>query len=321
MLLDGRIFVVFYVIRRVLQTVPVLIGVTFLVFIMLHLVPGDPVKAMFRQVGDSQSIPEETIEAMRRKLGLDQPLYVQYWRFLTRAVQGDLGESISRQRSVKELIASELPFTVELAVASLIFAVILGVSLGIVSALNQGEWLDAMTMITATFGVSMPSFWFGLIAIYVFAVRLGWLPTSGQGGLPYLVLPAATLGLYSAAVIARLTRSSLLEVLGDDYIRTARAKGLRERTVVLRHGMRNSLIPVVTVVGIRFGALLGGTIVTETVFARRGIGSLMIAALNGRDFPLAQGLVLLVAVTYSMTNLMVDLLYGVLDPRIRYGQT
>lgn len=307
-----------YAAKRIIQAIPVAIGVTLMVFLMLHLVPGDPVKAMFRQVGDVQDIPEETVVAIRKRLGLDQPLPVQYWRFLSRAAHGDLGDSISRERTVSQLIRSELPFTVELAIASLVFSIVVGLTLGIVAALNRGSWLDTLTMVGATVGVSMPNFWFGLLAILVFSVTLGWLPTSGQGGLKYLVLPAVTLGLSSAAVIARLTRSSLLETLGEDYIRTARAKGLRERTVMYRHALRNALIPVVTIIGIRFGALLGGSVVTEAVFARRGIGSLAITAITGKDFPLAQGIVLLAAVAYIAANLLVDLLYAVLDPRIRY---
>lgn len=307
-----------YIIKRVLSTIPVLIGVTLMVFLMLHLVPGDPVRAMFRQVGEAEEIPEETVQAIRRKLGLDQPLYIQYVRFLSRVMRGDLGDSITRGRTVGQLIASELPFTIRLGMASMTFSIIMGISLGILSALNRGKWLDALTMITATIGVSMPNFWFGLLVILIFAVHLGWLPSSGQEGLRYLVLPTLTLGLSEAAVLARLTRSSLLETLGEDYIRTARAKGLRERLVVWRHALRNSLIPVVTVIGIRFGSLIGGSVVTETVFARRGIGSLIIAAIGGKDFPLAQGLVLMSAAAYIVANLLVDLLYGVIDPRIGY---
>jgi len=310
-----------YVLRRLLQAIPVLIGVTLLVFSMLHLVPGDPVRSMFRQVGDVQDIPEETIREIRKRLGLDKPLHIQYLRFLASAVRGDLGESISREATVNELIARELPYTIRLGLLATLFSILVGVGLGIVSGLHAGTMIDTVTMVLATFGVSMPNFWFGLMAILVFSVRLKLLPTSGHGGPEHLVLPAVTLGLSSAAVLARMTRSSLLEVLGEDYIRTARAKGLRERLVVWRHALRNALIPVVTIIGIRFGAMLGGAVITEAVFARRGIGSLMLTALTGKDFPLAQGLVLLAATAYLTANLGVDLLYGVLDPRVRYGDS
>jgi len=307
-----------FIARRILSAIPVLIGVTLMVFSMLHLIPGDPVEAMFHDVENMEEIPEETIIAIRKKLGLDQPLHIQYLRFLGRALRGDLGESIVHERPVSYLIARDLPFSIQLGLCSMIFSVIMGVGLGIVAALNRGAWLDTLTMMLATFGVSMPNFWFGLLAILIFSVQLGWFPTSGIGGIKYLVLPTVTLGLSSAAVLARLTRSSLLETLGEDYIRTARAKGLVEQSVIWRHAFRNALIPVVTVIGLRFGALVGGSVVTEAVFARRGIGSLTISALTGKDFPLAQGLVLMLAGAYVTANLLVDLLYGVIDPRIRY---
>ena len=306
-----------FLIRRFLSTIPVLIGVTFLVFMMIHLIPGDPVKAMFRDVDDVQDIPEETVIAIRKRLGLDQPLHVQYLRFLGRAVQGDLGESLSHEKTVGELIKGAIPFTIELAVASLFVSVTIGIGLGIVSAIKQGGWIDAISMIIATGGISIPNFWFGLMAILLFAVHLRWLPTSGQGEFKYLIMPAITLGTASAGVLARLTRSSLMETLGEDYIRTALSKGLSEAIVTWSHALRNALIPVVTVIGIRFGALLGGAVVTEAVFARRGIGTLTITAITGRDFPLAQGIVLIAAVAYVSMNLFVDVLYGVIDPRIR----
>lgn len=309
-----------FLLRRLLSTVPVMIGVTFLVFMMIHLIPGDPVKAMFRDVDNVQDIPEETVMAIRERLGLDQPLHIQYLRFLSRAIRGDLGQSLSHQKTVGELIRGAIPFTIELALASLLISVTLGVGLGIVSALKQGGWIDTISMIIATAGISIPNFWFGLMAILLFAVHLRWLPTSGQGEFVYLIMPAFTLGTSSAGVLARLTRSSLMETLGEDYIRTALSKGLSEAIITWTHALRNALIPVVTVIGIRFGALLGGAVVTEAVFARRGIGTLTITAITGRDFPLAQGIVLVAAISYVTMNLVVDVLYGVIDPRISTGR-
>lgn len=308
-----------YAAKRLLRSIPILLGVSILVFSMMHLVPGDPVKILFRISGEAAAIPPEQYEAMRRQYGFDQPLPVQYLRYLTRLLQGDMGTSTIRNRPVLELILSELPFTAELAVAGLAFAITMGMFLGILAALHRGGWLDTASMLFATLGVSMPNFWFGLLAMLVFSVQLGWLPASGVGGLPFLVLPAVTLGISAAALIARLTRSSLLEVLGEDYIRTARAKGVREQRITFRHALRNSLIPVITLVGLQFGTLLAGAVVVETIFARRGIGSLTIQAVTSKDFPLAQGLIMFIAAIYVLVNIVVDLAYSVVDPRIQYN--
>jgi ABC-type dipeptide/oligopeptide/nickel transport system permease component len=306
--------VIAYLAGRLLSLVPVLLGVTILVFGMLHLVPGDPVIAM---LGDTGAPPQE-VERLRTELGLNDPLYEQYGRFLARAVTGDLGRSIRSNRKVVDEIGSQLPSTVELAVASMLTAIAIGVALGAIAAYRHNTWVDTTTMLLALLGVSMPSFWLGLILLFVFAVWLGWLPVTGQGGLERLILPAATLGFILSAPIARLTRSALLDVLSQDYVRTARAKGLREFTVVVRHALRNALIPVITIVGLQFGALLAGAVIVETVFARQGIGSEVVTAILNRDFPLAQGVVLLMATSFVLMNLLVDLLYGWLDPRVRY---
>jgi peptide/nickel transport system permease protein len=307
-----------FALQRLASAIPVLLGVSVLVFAMLHLAPGDPVRILLRISGEQSSISPEQYEAVRRQYGFDQPLPVQYVTYLSRAVQGDLGQSLVRSRPVAELIANELPFTIQLALAALLFAIALGITLGVLAAVNRGGWLDTLSMLGATFGVAMPNFWFGLLAILLFAVWLGWFPASGVGGIEFLVLPAVTLGIASAAAIARLTRSSLVESLSEDYVRTARAKGLNEWWVTFAHALRNSLIPVVTLMGLQFGSLLAGAVVTETIFARRGIGSLTLQAVTSKDFPLAQGLVLLIAAAYVLVNIMVDVAYAWLDPRIRY---
>jgi len=308
-----------FLLRRLAGAIPVLFGVSLLVFLMLHLIPGDPVLLLLQQSGEQAEVSRERYDAVARKYGLDQPLPLQYLTYVGNLLRGDLGESTIRSRPVAELIAQEAPFTAELAVSALAFAIVVGVLLGVAAALNRGRWLDTVAVILATFGVAMPAFWFGLLAIFVFAVAFGLLPASGVGGPQYLVLPAVTLGIGSAAAITRLTRSSLLEALAEDYVRTARAKGLLEWRIVAGHALRNSLIPVVTLMGLQFGALLAGAVVTETVFARRGLGALTLQAVTSKDFPLAQGLVMFIATLYVMVNLVVDLAYSYLDPRIRYA--
>lgn len=303
-----------YFMNRLLLTIPVVFGVSILVFCMLHLVPGDPVMVMFAETGASG----RQIEEVRQRLGLNDPLPVQYFRYITRAARGDLGESLWGGRRVSDMIREAFPTTLELTLASTGAAMFLGLFFGILASLHQNSWLDNATMAMALAWVSMPSFWFGLVLIFVFAVHLRWFPTGGAGSLKQLVLPALALGMRNAALIARMTRSALLEVLGQDYIRTARGKGLTERLVVLRHALKNALIPVVTVVGLQFGSLLGGTVIIETVFSRPGIGRVAVRALLDRDFPVCQGTVLFVALIYVLVNLGVDLLYAYLDPRIRY---
>jgi peptide/nickel transport system permease protein len=304
-----------YILRRLVLTVPVLFGVTLLVFSMLHLVPGDPVKAMFIESGGASA---EQIEQVRHLLGLDKSLPEQYWDYLTNAVHGDLGQSIISKQQVFELIVQNLPSTLQLTITGLGFAILLGVLLGVVAAVRHASWLDNLMMVVATIGVSMPSFWLGLLLILVFGIYLHWVPITAGSDLNRLALPAFALGFQSAAIIARLVRASLLDVLQEDYMRTARAKGLSNRVVILRHGLRNSLIPVTTVVGLQFGGLLGGAVIIEAVFARQGIGQLLVGALQARDFPLAQGCVLFIALVYVLVNLAVDVLYAFIDPRIHY---
>jgi ABC-type dipeptide/oligopeptide/nickel transport system permease component len=304
-----------YVAQRVAATVPVLLGVSLLVFSMLQLVPGDPVRLM---LSEFQSTPEQ-IDRLRAQLHLDEPLPVQFGRFVWNASHGDLGTSIRTRRPVSVEIADNLPSTTQLALAGLLVAAALGVSLGIVAAVNQHSWVEVGSMLIALLGVSLPSFWLGLLLIFLLSLRVRLFPATGGGDLLHLVLPATTLGLGAAAILARLTRSSMLEVLHQEYVTTARAKGLKERAVIVRHALKNALIPVVTIFGLQFGQLLAGTFVVETVFARPGLGRLVIDAILNKDLPVVQGVVLVVAVAYVLVNLLVDLAYAALDPRIRYA--
>ena len=304
----------YYIGRRILATIPVILGVTILVFLMLHLVPGDPVKMMLAEFGTN---PEQ-VEMLRAQLHLDEPLPQQYGRFVWGAVQGDFGISIRTKRPVNKEILDNLPSTFILASAGLLFAGFFGTILGILAAIRQNTWVDAGSMFVALLGVSMPSFWLGLLLIFAFSLHLRWFPATGGGDLKHLVLPAVTLGLISSAIIARLTRSSMLEVLRQDYVTVARAKGLVEWRVIIGHALKNALIPVVTIFGLQFGQLLAGTVVIETVFSRPGIGRTLVDAILSKDFPMVQAIVLVVALSYVVVNLIVDLLYGVLDPRIRY---
>ncbi len=302
-----------YIIRRLVLAVPVLFGVSVLTFAMLHLVPGDPVKAMFLESGGAT---EEQIAQVRHVLGLDKPLPVQYWDYMTRIFHGDMGRSIISNRAVAPELIQNFPPTLELTLAGMALAILFGFTMGIVAAISRGRWLDSLTMIVTLGGVSMPGFWLGLLLIYVFSVRLHLVPVVGGGTVKQLILPAIALGLQASAVIARLVRSSLLEVLNEQYIMAARAKGLTQGAVIGRHALRNALLPVVTIVGLQFGSLLSGAVIIETVFARRGIGRILVEALQARDFPTAQGCVLFVASVYVVVNLCVDLLYGFIDPRI-----
>jgi peptide/nickel transport system permease protein len=297
--------------------VPVVVGVSAVVFSIIHLLPGDPVLAI---LSGANATPEQE-RALRAQLRLNDPLSVQYARFLRRALAGDFGRSIFTGRPVIEEIADQLPSTLELASTALLIAVIVGLALGLLAAVQHNTWIDRAAMLLALGGVSMPSFWLGLLLIFIFSLRLGWLPATGQGGLSRLVLPAATIGLNYAAVIARLVRSSLLEVLRNSYISTARAKGLSEWPVTLKHALGNALIPVTTIIGIQLGNLLAGTIIVEMVFSRRGMGRLAVTAVLDKDYPLIQGVVLVSALGYVLTNLLVDLSYSVLDPRIRHRHT
>lgn len=303
-----------YIGRRLIISIPVLWGVATLVFLMMHLLPGDPAELMLAESGGSS----QSIAQLRRQLSLDDPLYVQYGRFLANALRGDLGRSIFTNRPVTRTILEQLPHTVQLAVAAMVVAVVIGAALGIAAALNRNTWVDSLCVTIAVAGASMPIFWSGLLLILLFSSLLHWLPATGQGSLRHLIMPALVLGLASSGSIARLVRSTMLEVLGQQYITAARAKGLSERVVVYRHGLKNALIPVITVMGLQFGYLLGGAVVTETVFSRQGLGRLVVDAILWKDFPIVQGAVLLAAAVYTLVNLLIDISYAVMDPRIRY---
>jgi peptide/nickel transport system permease protein len=296
--------------------VPVIVGVSVVVFSIVHVLPGDPVLAI---LSGANATPEQEQE-LRAQLRLEDPLPLQYARFVARAAVGDFGRSIFTRRPVLEEITDQLPSTLELAATALVIAVVMGLTLGILAAVRRDTWVDRAAMLVALGGVSMPSFWLGLLLIFVFSLQLGWLPAMGQGGLSRLILPAATIGLNYSAVIARLVRSSLLEVLNNNYIFTARAKGVSEWGVTLKHALGNALIPVTTIIGVQLGNLLAGTIIVETVFARRGMGRLAVTAVLDKDYPLIQGVVLVSALGYVLTNLLVDLSYSVLDPRIRHRE-
>ena len=301
-----------YVVRRVLLVIPVMLGVSLIVFLLMHFTPGDPALLML-----GERATEEQLQLLRQEMGLLEPLPVQYARFLGAALQGDLGRSYRSGRPVMTEVLSRLPATAELAVAAVVIAVLIGVPVGVLSAVKQYSLLDNAGMLLALLGASLPSFWLGLMLMLLFAVNLGWLPPSGRDGLSSLVLPALTLGAGAAALITRMTRSSMLEVINQDYVRTARAKGLPEKTVIYSHAFRNALLPVVTVIGLQFGALLGGAVITETVFAWPGTGRLAVEAIRAKDYPVVQGAVLMLAFAFAIVNLLVDLLYAFLNPRIR----
>lgn len=314
-----------YIRRRLLTLVPVVLGVTFAVFVMLHLMPVDPVMMMITELSSGQApvqpheVTQARYDAMRHEMGLDRPLLVQYGAFLSRVVRGDLGRSFQTRRTVWDMITRNAPATIQLAVAGLGMAVLLGVMLGIIAALRRDTWLDAGIMAFSVTGLSLPSFWLGIMLILLVSYKLGLLPVLSGGGLEGLILPALALGLRASAVIARLTRASLVEILNLDYIRTARSKGLSGQTVVLRHALKNALIPVVTVVGLQFGNLLSGAVIIESVFGRPGLGSMAVRAILFKDFPLVQGTVLVLSISYVCVNLLVDLSYAWLNPQIRIG--
>ncbi len=301
-----------FFVSRLVSAIPVLFGVSLAVFLMIHLLPGDPATIMLQGAPASA----QDIQNLRHQLGLDQPLYVQYFKYMERVVRGDFGISIHTRRPVLTEIVTVFPSTLQLALAAMGVAVVMGIILGIVAALRHNTWVDTLSMGVALFGVSMPNFWIGLLLILVFSVRLHWFPAVGIGGPSHLVLPAIALGANFSAITARLVRSNMLEVLRQDYVTTARAKGLAERRVVMGHTLRNALIPVITIVGLQFGTLLGGAVVIETVFARQGLGQLAVTAIMGKDFPLIQGIVLVSAVVYVFVNILVDFSYTLLDPRI-----
>ena len=301
-----------YALRRVLLVVPVLIGVSFAAFMMSHLVPGDPVAVMLGE----RATAEDTAR-LREELGLNDPIYVQYGRYLRDAIRGDLGESIRSGQPVLTEIRERFPSTLILTCCAVVVASAVGILLGVAAAVSGRGWVDAAIMAFALLGISMPAFWSGILLILLFGLKLGWLPIAGSGPKA-LVLPTIALAAPAAAVLARMTRSSMLEVLGQDFVRSARAKGLRDRIVVVRHVLTNALIPVITIIGLQFGGLLAGSVIVESVFSRPGLGRYTVTAIESRDFPQIQGIVLVTAAVYVFVNLAVDLLYAVIDPRIRY---
>jgi len=306
-----------YTLSRLAQLLPVLWLISLIVFVVMHALPGDPAELMLAGAEGGAITPERLAE-LRAAMGLDDPLAVQYLRFLARAVIGDLGDSLRFRIPVSELILDRFASTLGLSLCGLLIAVAIGLPLGMLAAVRQNSWIDALSMASAYLGASMPVFWLGLLLILFFSLQLQWFPPAGAEDWSALVLPAATLGFVAAGLISRLVRSSMIEVLGEDYIRTGRAKGLTESLVLWRHGLKNALIPVVTMVGLQFGGMLAGAVVTETVFSRPGVGRLVVSAILAKDYPLVQGCVLFLAVVYLSVNLVVDLAYAWLDPRIRY---
>jgi len=301
-----------YLLKRLWHTVYVVIGISAISFFFIHL-SGDPVMLMLPADASMQEV-----EHLRQKLGFNDPLYVQYGRFISKAVRGDFGESLYYHVPAMELIVERLPASLELSFAAMFLALLVAVPIGIISAVYRGSALDMGSMLAALFGLSMPHFWLGIMFIMIFSVKLGWLPTSGRGTPAQLIMPAVALALGLMAMFARLTRSVMLEVLSLDYIRTARAKGLREFFVIGKHALKNALIPLVTVAGMQFGLLIGGTVIIETVFAWPGVGRLVVQAIFNRDYPLVQSIVLVLALIFVAVNLLVDILYIYLDPRISY---
>ena len=302
-----------FLLRRLVLTIPVLLGVATLVFALIHIVPGDPVQSML-----GESAAPADVADLRRRLGLDRPLPEQYLAFLGGALTGDLGRSLRTNQPVTAAIAERLPATFELALAAMAVALVCAMPLGILAAVRAGSAIDVGATTLALIGISIPNLWLGPMLAIVFAVGLGWLPVSGRGTLAHLVLPSITLGAPLAAVLARMTRATVLDELRELYVLAARARGVSRARAVLRHAVRNSLIPIVTVVGLQFGAVLTGAVIPETSFAWPGVGRLLIQSITFRDYPLVQGCILMIAVTYVAMNLVTDVLYGLLDPRIRY---
>ncbi|HAE21951.1 MAG TPA: peptide ABC transporter [Spirochaetaceae bacterium] len=301
-----------YILRRVLLLIPVMLGVSFVVFTIMFFTPGDPAKIML-----GERAPAEEVALLRTQMGLDDPFHIQFFNFVKNAVQGDLGRSLVTKRPVAAEIWSRFPATLQLSAAAVLIAILMGIPIGIISATKQYSAFDMISMVIALLGVSMPNFWQGMMMILLFSITFRVLPSSGYGTLGHLIMPAATIGTSAAAVITRMTRSSMLEVVRQDYIRTARAKGLSERVVINRHALKNALIPIVTVIGLQFGSLLGGAVLTESIFSWPGVGRFMVDAIRTKDYPSVQGGVLMLALTFSIVNLAVDILYAYIDPRIK----
>jgi peptide/nickel transport system permease protein len=310
----GKTLMKSFIINRILSGIVVIFGISVFSFLLIHLIPGDPVKIML----GINATPEQ-VEKLNHHLGLDKPLLVQYVQYISNVFQGDFGASLKTGRPVLTEILDRFPETVKLAIFGLLIAVVLGISMGILAAKFKDSFIDKLCTWFATFGVSIPSFWLAILLVMVFSVKLGWFPIANGTGLQDLVLPAVTLGVVASTMIMRLTRNGMVEVLSNDYIRTARAKGLDERIILIRHSLRNVLIPVVTVVGLQLAALLGGTVIIEQVFNWPGLGTLAIGGIMSRDFPLIQGIILFMGVVYVTINILVDVLYSLIDPRVEVG--
>ncbi|GAW91596.1 ABC transporter permease [Calderihabitans maritimus] len=330
-----------YIAKRLLMLIPVLVGVSIIAFLLIHLIPGDPAQVIL-----GERATPEALEKLREELGLNDPLYIQYFRFARNVLRGDLGRSVISHEPVAAELAERFPATIELTIAAMLIAIVIGVAAGVISAVKQYSWFDNLSMTGALVGVSMPIFWLALMLIWIFSNLLGWFPPSARlshtvdipvvtnfvvidsllagdmqalkDGLWHLVLPAIALGTIPMAIIARMTRSSMLEVMRQDYIRTARAKGLKENLVIFKHALKNALLPVITVMGLQFGILLGGAVMTETIFSWPGVGRYMYNAIMARDFPAVQGGILVIAVVFVLVNLATDILYTFLDPRIKF---
>lgn len=302
-----------YVVKRLLQMIPTLIGVSILTFLMIHAVPGDPA----RMIAGPEASAEE-VAVVRESLGLDQPLYVQYGKYVSNLLQGDLGTSLRSERPVLDEIMGRFPSTITLTVMAIVVMVVIGLFAGIFSATRPNSLIDNATMMISLFGISLPVFWLGLMLILLFAYYLNLLPSGGNDGFRHFILPAIALGLSSSAILARLTRSSMLEVINQDFVRTARAKGVKEKLVIYKHTLKNAMIPIITIIGLEFGTLLGGAVLTETVFSINGLGRFIIQSIQFRDYPSIQGSILFVAAIFVIVNLIVDLCYGLVDPRVKY---
>jgi peptide/nickel transport system permease protein len=304
-----------YLHQRLLLLVPTLFGALTLVFVLIHLIPGDPVEVM---LGETATLADK--EELRRNLGFDQPLSAQYGSFLIKLTAGDLGRSLYEQASVAEIIRARLPATLQLALSAMITAILISFPLAVLAAVRRNSWVDRLALLVSLLGLSMPNFWLGPLLMIVFSLQLGWAPVSGRGGLSHLFLPAVTLALGMAAILIRILRASLLQVMHEDYVQTARAKGLSERRVWLKHTLRNALVSTLTIMSLQFGSLLAGSLITETIFSWPGIGRLTVQAIQTRDYPLVQGCVLVIAISYVLVNFFTDVLYKLIDPRVAYDK-
>ncbi len=300
-----------FILKRLAQIIPVTLGVTLVVFLIMQMIPGDPAIIL---AGEGAS--QETVNELRENLGLNKPLAIQYTDYIKNLLQGDMGHSLKNNQPVFEEITARLPITIELAFYSILITIVLGLIAGIISAIRPYSFMDVGLMIVALLGISLPSFWLGILLMYVFSVQLHWLPVAGWDSAKHIILPAVTLGAGGAAIVARMTRSSMLEVVNQDYIRTAKAKGLKGYIIILKHALRNALIPVITVVGLQFGSLLGGTVLVESVFAVNGLGRMIVDAIRTRDIPIVQGVVLVASLIFVFINLFVDILYRIFNKRM-----